>query len=145
MRGRRGASRGRADLEMNAEINVTSLIDVAFTLLVIFIITAPIMQGGIEVRLPQAPVQPLSPTEDPFIVTVIESGTAVIGETPIPAEDFPEVFRQLFSAGNPSMVFVRGDSLASWGRVAPVIAVVGEVTAEAGVAWRMITQELPPD
>ena len=59
-----GASRrnGRArnDLPINAEINVTSLVDVAFTLLVIFIITAPILQGGIEVAIPRADVQPLS-------------------------------------------------------------------------------------
>ena len=42
-RRRRGASATRSDLPLNAEINVTSLVDVAFTLLIIFIITAPIL------------------------------------------------------------------------------------------------------
>ena len=75
--GRRGG--GRGDLSVNAEINVTSLIDVAFTLLVIFIITAPILQGGIEVRIPEAEVEPLEPAENPFILNIVEDGTVVVG------------------------------------------------------------------
>ena len=58
-------SRNRGDLPLNAEINVTSLVDVAFTLLIIFIITAPILQGGIDVAVPQADVQPLTAQDDP--------------------------------------------------------------------------------
>ena len=54
--GRRGGGRGRADLPLNANINVTSLVDVAFTLLVIFIITAPILQGGVDTRFIQCRV-----------------------------------------------------------------------------------------
>lgn len=130
-------------LRTNAEINVTSLIDVAFTLLVIFIITAPIMQGGIELRLPQAQIQPLTPSEDPFILSVLEEGTVVVGETPISAEEFDTVFPQLFAAAAPSEVFIRGDSLASYGRILPVMATVAKVTQEAGIPWRLIAQELP--
>ena len=43
--------RQAAELNLAAEINVTSLVDVAFVLLLIFIITAPVMQGGVEVRM----------------------------------------------------------------------------------------------
>ena len=56
-------------LDFRAEINVTSLVDVAFTLLVIFIITAPALQGGVEVELPRANVRPVTTQEDPFIVS----------------------------------------------------------------------------
>ena len=129
---------------MNAEINVTSLIDVAFTLLVIFIITAPIMQGGIEVRLPQAQVQPLEPAESPFVLNILDDGTIVIGEeTIISPEEFPEVFPQLFAAAEPSQVFIRGDSLAIYARIIDVMATVASVTQEAGVPWRLIAQERP--
>ena len=128
---------------MNAEINVTSLIDVAFTLLVIFIITAPIMQGGIEVRLPEAQVQPLAPAENPFILNIVADGTVVLGETPIEVEEFAEVFPQLFAAAAPSEVFIRGDSAAIYGRILPVIGIVAEVTREAGVPWRLVARELP--
>src|ERR1044071_7946262 len=45
-----GGLRGHGELPLNADINVTSLVDVAFVLLIIFMITAPIMQGGADVR-----------------------------------------------------------------------------------------------
>ena len=66
-----GVRKSRVDLPLNAEINVTSLVDVAFTLLIIFIITAPILQGGIEVAVPRADVQALSAQEQPIFVTVL--------------------------------------------------------------------------
>ena len=68
----RGSRRleGRQDLPLNAEINVTSLVDVAFTLLVIFIITAPILQGGVEVSVPRADVEALTTDDQPFIVAI---------------------------------------------------------------------------
>ncbi len=46
--------------QVTADINITSLVDVAFTLLVIFIITAPIMQGGVDVRVPRAQAETIS-------------------------------------------------------------------------------------
>ena len=128
---------------MNAEINVTSLIDVAFTLLVIFLITAPILQGGIEVRLPEAQVEPLVPAENPFILNIVEDGSVVVGETPIQPEEFEDVFPQLFAAASPTEVFIRGDSAAIYGRVLPVIGIVAEVARDAGVPWRLIARERP--
>ena len=54
---------------LNAEINVVSLIDVMMLLMVIFMITAPIMQGGVDVRLPTADAKPLDP-KGGMVVTV---------------------------------------------------------------------------
>ena len=54
---------------LTADINVTSLVDVAFTLLVIFIITAPILQSGVEVQVPRASAEAISSPEG-VIVTV---------------------------------------------------------------------------
>lgn len=140
-RGNRAAR--REGLRVNADINVTSLIDLSFVLLTIFIITAPIMQGGIEVRLPEAQIQPLQPTQDPFTLTILEGGTVVVGETPIPAEEFETIFPQLFAAANPAEVFIRGDSLAIYGRILPVIGMVAELSRDAGIPWRLIAQERP--
>jgi biopolymer transport protein ExbD len=53
----------RRDCRVNAEISFTNLIDVAFVLLIIFMITAPIMQGGIELELPRADAAPLTQSE----------------------------------------------------------------------------------
>ena len=76
----------RRGLPGQVEINIVSLVDVAFTLLIIFIITAPILQGGIEVELPQADSAPITSHEG-MIVTVTRDGTIYIGDV---AVDSPE-------------------------------------------------------
>lgn len=99
----------RGDLPVNAEINVTSLIDVAFTLLVIFIITAPALTGGLEVNLPETRSQPLTVTDDSFIVSLDATGTIFIGETPISEEEFPTVLPTLMDAAGASSAFLKAD------------------------------------
>ena len=67
------------DAGLSAEINVTSLVDVAFTLLVIFIITAPVMQGGVEVQIPKAEASSLAAPEG-VVVTITRDRRIFIGE-----------------------------------------------------------------
>ena len=122
----------RGDLPVNADINVTGLVDVAFTLLIIFIITAPILQGGIEVAVPQADVQPLTAQDEPFYVTVTREGQIYVEETPVTVQEFEESFPQI--AGNLERVYIRGDSLAVWGPMVKVIATV----AQSGVNFSVI-------
>ena len=124
----------RGDLPVNADINVTSLVDVAFTLLVIFIITAPILQGGIEVSVPKADVTALTAEDHPFFVTVTRDGKVFIEETETTAEAFESSFPQLASTGGLERVYIRGDSLADWGPVLKVMATV----ARSGVDWSVV-------
>lgn len=120
MRRRRGTGQGH--LQQNIEINVTSLVDLAFTLLVIFMITAPMMQGGIEVDLPRADVEALTSQDEPFIINVQRDGGIVMGETPVALAELQAGLRQLLSAGEVARVYIRGDSLAPYGIVMGVIA-----------------------
>ena len=131
------------NLRMNSEINVTSLIDLAFTLLIIFIITAPVLQGGLEVKLPEARVRPVTSQENPFIVTVTENGQIAIGETEIGVEEFDEVFPQLFGITTPSTVYVRIDARAVYGDLYRVLGTIAEVTQEAGSSFAMVGEPLP--
>jgi biopolymer transport protein TolR len=140
---RRAGHSKRGDLPPNAEINITSLIDVAFTLLVIFIITAPVLQGGVEVRLPRAQVQPVTAQDSPFIVSVVEDGTVMVGETPVSPGEFSEAFPQLFRVASPGAVYVRGDSLAIYGRMLPVIATIFQVAQAEGVPVRLVGEPEP--
>jgi len=112
------------DLPIRADINVTSLVDVAFVLLVIFIITAPILQGGVEVNLPRGDVQPVSSSERPFIVSVRPDGTVFLEETALTLEEFEAAFPQLAEAGTFERVYIRGDSLAVHGSMMRVITTV---------------------
>jgi biopolymer transport protein TolR len=77
----------RRTMRVNAEINFTNLIDVAFVLLIIFMITAPIMQGGIEVELPEAQAAPLTSSEA-VVVSVDREGSIYVGETRITLDEF---------------------------------------------------------
>ena len=65
-------NRRRREMPLNAEINVVSLIDVMLLLLVIFMITAPMMQGGVDVALPKAEAKPLDPKSG-MVVTIDHS------------------------------------------------------------------------
>jgi biopolymer transport protein TolR len=124
----------KRDLPLNADINVTSLVDVAFTLLVIFIITAPILQGGIEVAVPKAEVQPLTARDKPFYVTVDRGGQVYIEDKPTTVREFEQSFPQLAHAGNLEHVYLRADSLAMYGPVLKVIATL----AQSGVKWSLV-------
>jgi biopolymer transport protein ExbD/biopolymer transport protein TolR len=124
----------RGDLPLNADINVTSLVDVAFTLLVIFIITAPILQGGIEVAVPKAEVQPLTARDKPFYVTIDRGGQVYIEDKPTTVREFEQSFSQLAHAGNLEHVYLRADSLAMYGPVLKVIATL----AQSGVKWSLV-------
>jgi biopolymer transport protein ExbD len=131
-----GRGRGRGDLPVNAEINVTSLVDVAFTLLVIFIITAPILQGGIEVSIPRADVQPLTAQESPFFITVMRDGTIYMEETPVTLQDLESGLPQLLSTGSVERVFIRADSLAPYGPVLKTMA----IAVNSGVNWSVVAE-----
>src|SRR5947209_15277069 len=77
-----GGLRGHGELPLNADINVTSLVDVAFVLLIIFMITAPIMQGGVDVRLPRAQARPLDPKSG-LVVSLDRDGRIYLDQAPL--------------------------------------------------------------
>ena len=121
-----GQQRNRGGLPISAEINVTSLVDVAFTLLVIFIITAPILQGGVEVELPQAEAGPITQAEG-VVVTIAEDGQIFLDDTPMASrEEFLEFLpAYLEGKGNPP-VFVRGDRRVIYGEVMELFGMLRE-------------------
>lgn len=135
-RGRKSSGIGRADLPVNAEINVTSLVDVAFTLLVIFIITAPILQGGIEVSIPRADVQPITSQESPFFVTVMRDGRIFMEETEVTLEELETTLPQLMDLGEVERIYIRGDSLAPYGPMLRVMA----TAVNSGVNWSVVAE-----
>jgi biopolymer transport protein TolR len=129
---RRARGRRVADLPLSTDINVTSLVDVAFVLLIIFIMTAPALQGGIEVDIPRADVQPLTARDNPFFVTVTRDGRVYIEKTSTTVEEFERSFGQL--AGNVEHVYLRADSLAEYGPVLKVIATL----ARSEKTWSLV-------
>lgn len=127
-------SRGRRKrdaLSVNAEINLVNLVDLAFVLLIIFIITAPIMQGGVEVSLPEAAAKPLPQDEDALIVTLDRTGAIFIGEVRTSGlEEFERIFPSHMQARSDRAVFLKGDKDVRYGEV---MRLMGRMN-KAGVA-----------
>lgn len=136
-----GARGGGRDLQPVAEINVTSMVDVAFTLLIIFIITAPILQGGIEVAVPRTDVSSITADENTLIITVDRNGVVYLAETPMDRDEFRRSFGQIVAAGTIDNVWLKADSLSNWGTGVDVMSVI----AAAGIPVKVVAEQRPPE
>ena len=115
--------RRTARVSLNAEINVVSLIDVMMLLMVIFMITAPIMQGGVDVVLPKAEARPLEPKSG-LVVTVNRRGDVFVDETRMSLGEFRASFRALADRRAKQGVYLRADAGVPYGTVVQVLAVM---------------------
>ncbi|HMA44330.1 MAG TPA: biopolymer transporter ExbD [Gemmatimonadales bacterium] len=118
-----GGLRGHGELPLNADINVTSLVDVAFVLLIIFMITAPIMQGGVDVRLPRAEARPIEPKAG-LVVTVDRTGRIFLDQSALSYEDFRATFPAFVRTRRPTGVYLRADGRVAYATVVQVLAVI---------------------
>ena len=112
--------RRAADVNLTADINVTSLVDVAFTLLVIFIITAPVMTGGVEVQVPKAESESISAPEG-VVVSITADGRIFIGEAQSSWEEFRAALTDVVAAEQASNIFLRADESVNYGQVLRVL------------------------
>jgi len=115
--------RGGGEQNLTAEINVTSLVDVAFTLLVIFIIAAPIMQAGVEIQVPRAQAETITATEA-VIVTVTREGRVFIGEAEAGEEEFEAALTDVVREEQASAIYLRADEDVPYGRVLRVLGTI---------------------
>ena len=110
-------------MPLNAEINVVSLIDVMLLLMVIFMITAPMMQGGVDVRLPRANVRPLE-TKSGLVVTITRDGRLAIDQTRLSFDEFRVSFSSLASGRTDRGVYLAADENISYGLIMRTLAVM---------------------
>lgn len=108
---------------LNAEINVVSLIDVMMLLMVIFMITAPIMQGGVDVSLPKAAARPLE-SKGGLVVSITRDGRIFADETRMSMSDFRASFKALSSRKGREGVYLRADQGVPYGTVVTVLAII---------------------
>ena len=118
-----GLGGDRGEMPLNADINVTSMIDVAFVLLIIFMMTAPMMQGGVDVELPRAEARPLQ-AKDGMVVSVDRRGRIFVDEAEFSYPDFRATFGSLVQTRKPNGIYLRSDSRVAYGEVVRVLAVI---------------------
>ncbi len=134
-------SRNR-DREVMSEINVIPLVDVMLVLLVIFMVTAPFMQQGIDVNLPKAKGKELPP-EERLVVTVKGNGETYLNDMPVTPEALKEKLT-LLARENPE-VFLRADRSVPYGVVARLMAEIKDAGIERlGLVTEPLTVTSPP-
>ncbi|MGQ0813538.1 MAG: ExbD/TolR family protein [Gemmatimonadota bacterium] len=117
----------RDHLTAGADITLTNLIDVAFVLLIIFMITAPILQGGIEVALPKAAAAPIT-SQEGVIISVTKPGTIYIGEVPVQSNtEFTRLFPGYMSRQAKKYAYLKADADVPYGRVMEVVGIMKEL------------------
>lgn len=114
--------RGNDERGMVAEINVTPLVDVMLVLLVIFMVTAPMMQQGVQVNLPKADTKGMNAQEDTVIVAVDRSGRTFINKDEVPAGDLRRRLTELFADRTKKEVFLKADAGVPYGEVVRAMA-----------------------
>lgn len=108
---------------MYAEVNVVSLIDLMMLLMVIFMITAPIMQGGVDLSLPQTDARAVD-SKGGMTISVLANGRIFVDDSPFTFAEFRAGFRAMIARKADQGVYIRGDRGAPYGVVAQVLDVV---------------------
>jgi len=112
-----------------SNINVTPFVDVMLVLLVIFMVTAPIIQEGVEVNLPQAKATPVEGEDQPLIVTISRDNQIYLNDNPMTLEELAAKLRAITQLDRQKGVYLRADRDVRYGTV---IAAIGEIKA-AGI------------
>ena len=108
-------------MHLNAEINVVSLIDVMMLLMVIFMITAPMMTGGVDVALPSAETKALEPKSG-LTVSVTKAGEIYVDDARMTYDEFRGAFKALADKRGEGGVYLRADAGVPYGLVVRVLA-----------------------
>ena len=116
--------RGRGErTPLNAEINVVSLIDVMMLLMIIFMITAPMMQGGVDVTLPRVEARPLT-SKSARVVSITSDGRIFADDVELTLAEFRSSFKALADNAGKEGVYLRADRRVVYGRAVEVLAIM---------------------
>ncbi len=124
----RGGRRRFAGPPLLAEMNIVPLVDVVLVLLIIFMLTAHVMEFGLEINVPT--VTKTSDTTEEFpVISVKRDGLLYLNENPVKLAEIGTAIAKRFPGAK--TVFLAGDIAARWGAMAQVIAALDE--AKLGV------------
>jgi biopolymer transport protein TolR len=126
--------------ESISQINVTPLVDVMLVLLIIFMVTAPILQQGVTIDLPKVAAGPLTGEEEQLVVNVTKAGQVFLNDTPVTLDQLTAKLQAIAAARPDRPLYVRADQAVAYGEV---MRVMGAVRA-AGLTRVGLVTEPPP-
>src|ERR1051326_2643872 len=125
-----------------SQINVTPLVDVMLVLLIIFMVTAPILQQGVSVDLPKVTAGPLSGQEEQLVVNIAKTGQGFLNDTAMTPEQLGTKLRAIATARPDRQLYVRADQAVPYGQV---MRVMGAVHDAGLVRVGLVTEPPPPE
>jgi len=105
-----------------SQINVTPLVDVMLVLLVIFMVTAPMMQQGVQVNLPKTEAKSLSTDQETVVVSVDKAGRVFINSAETSHSDLTAKLAAIFENKAKKEVFLKADTDVPYGEVVKTMA-----------------------
>jgi biopolymer transport protein TolR len=105
-----------------SEINVTPMVDVMLVLLIIFMVTAPLIQQGVKVNLPQAKAAPVEAKETKIVLSIDREKHIYIGEAEVPLAQLEEKLKTNAKVQADKELYLQADTDINYGTVIQVMA-----------------------
>jgi biopolymer transport protein TolR len=112
---------------MMAEINVTPLVDVMLVLLIIFMITAPMLQQGVDVDLPDVKAQTIPDDEGKLVLTITKDRRYFLGRSEVPWLELKEKIRANAKVQSDKELYLHADKVLPYGDVVEIMAMLKDV------------------
>jgi biopolymer transport protein TolR len=120
------------------DINVTPLVDVMLVLLIIFMVTAPLIQSGVKVDLPRAQAQPMEHAEEKLVLKITRDRQIFLGDTKIPPDQLETKLASNARVQKDKEVYLQADRSLPYGLVVQIMAAARRAGVES---LGMITEE----
>ena len=120
--GRNSGRRRNRRTALNADINVTPLVDVMLVLLIVFMVAAPLLSVGVPIELPKTDAKSLPSQTEPITISVNAAGDIFIQDTEIELQDVATRLVAISNNGYDERIYLRGDGQANYESVMKVMA-----------------------
>jgi biopolymer transport protein TolR len=113
-----------------SEINIIPLVDVMLVLLIIFMITAPMMQHGMNIDIPKVTTKPLPTKDEPQILNITKDQRLILNEKKLAVKDLKAAVQLLFSNKSTKEIYLRADKEVPYGFVVSCMGLIREAGVE---------------
>lgn len=134
---------GQDDVAPIADINVTPFIDIMLVLLIIFMVTAPLMLGGVHINLPKSGGTTMARPDKPMIVSLDAESRIFVDKDEVTGVDRHEYFKKLARESETGEVYVRGDGEVKYARMMELMGELGQAGFARVTLVTSVVNELP--